>query len=228
MDIDIDLAPSKRELIFQKIREERGQLGCVQVCTFGTETTKSAILTACRGLGIDNDSAQYMTSLIPSERGFLWPIKDVINGNKEKNRHPVKAFLFEANKYKNLLDVVQKIEGLICSCGIHASGVNFYGEDPFDTACFMKATSGAIITQYSLHDAEYCGDTKFDFLVTKQMDIMKQCIDIFQDQGIIEKELTLKQAYDKYFHPDKLPVDDPKLWDAIDKADILALFQLII
>ena len=77
-DIDIDICPSKREEIFKSIREEVGQLGCVQVCTYGTETTRSAISTACRGYrskdfpdGIDNDVAQYMTSLAPSERGFV-------------------------------------------------------------------------------------------------------------------------------------------------------------
>lgn len=47
----------------------------MQVVTFGTEATKSAIQTACRGYrseeypdGIDVDIAQYMSSLIPQER----------------------------------------------------------------------------------------------------------------------------------------------------------------
>lgn len=159
--IDIDICPSKRELIFEKIREERGKLGCVQVCTYGTETTKSAVKTACRGYrseafpnGIDVDIAEYMSSLIPQERGFLWPLEDVINGNKEKGRKPVVRFLQEVNKYPGLIDIMINIQGLINHRGVHASGVNFYGEDPFETACFMKAKSGAITTQYSLHDAE--------------------------------------------------------------------------
>lgn len=74
-DIDLDLAPSKIQKIFSEIRKERGELGLVQVCTFGTEGTKSAILTACRGYrsedypeGIDVDEAQYLSSLIPQER----------------------------------------------------------------------------------------------------------------------------------------------------------------
>ena len=76
-DVDIDLAPSKIQKIFAAIREERGELGIVQVCTFGTEATKSTILTACRGYtseeypnGIDVDEAQYLSSLVPIERGF--------------------------------------------------------------------------------------------------------------------------------------------------------------
>ena len=160
-DIDIDVSPSKRELVFEKIREERGQLGCVQVCTYGTETTKSAIKTACRGYrsedypeGIDIDTAEFLTSLIPQERGFLWDIHDVIYGNEEKGRKPVKTFINEISNYPGLLEIIESIEGLICRRAIHASGCNFYGDDPYKTACFMKAKNGAITTQWSLHDAE--------------------------------------------------------------------------
>ena len=95
-DIDIDLAPSKLPKIFKEIREERGEFGLIQVCTFGTEGTKSAILTACRGYrsedypdGIDVDDAQYISSLVPSERGFLWSLKDLIEGDPDKGRKPL-------------------------------------------------------------------------------------------------------------------------------------------
>lgn len=231
-DIDIDICPSKRELIFDKIREERGKLGCVQVCTYGTETTKSAIKTACRGYrskeypeGIDVDIAEYLSSLIPSERGFLWDIHDVAYGNEEKDRKPVRAFLNEIAKYPGLLDIIENIEGLICRRGIHASGVNFYGEDPFETACFMKAKNGAITTQYSLHHTEYCSDVKFDFLVTEVEDIIAQCIGLLQKYNKIDSDLTLRQAYDRYLAPEKLPIDDDKLWKACISGKVQKLFQ---
>lgn len=230
--IDIDLCPSKRELIFEKIREERGQLGCVQVCTYGTETTKSAIKTACRGYrsqefpeGIDIDIAEYMTSLIPQERGFLWNIHDVVYGNEEKDRKPVKSFLNEVNKYPGLLSIIESIEGLICRRGIHASGVNFYGEDPFETACFMKAKNGAMTTQYSLHDAEYCSDVKFDFLVTEIQDVIVQCLNMLQEYGQIEQDLSLRELYNKYIHPDALPIEDDKIWNAAASGKVLKCFQ---
>lgn len=232
-DIDVDLAPSKRDKIFEKIREERGQLGVAQVATFGTATTKSALLIAARGYhteefptGIDNDLAQYLTSMIPSERGFLWPFHDIVYGNEEKGRKPNTTFLNEIKKYPGLLEIAMKLEGVVVSRSVHASGVNFYGEDPFETACFMKSSKGTITTQYSLANCEYCSDVKFDFLVTQQMDIMAQCITMLQEHGYFDKNLTLRQAYDKYVHPDKIPLEDNKLWDAIDSTDILALFQL--
>lgn len=231
-DIDIDICPSKRELIFEDIRKERGQLGCVQVCTYGTETTRSAIATACRGYrsedfpnGIDNDIAQYMTSLAPSERGFVWPVHDLVHGNEEKNRKPVKQFINEVKKYPGLLRVIETIEGLISHRGVHASGVVFYDKDPFETSCFMKATSGAIVTQYSLHDAEYCGDVKYDFLVTEIQDVITQCLNLLQEYNEIDENLSLRQIYDKYIHPDVLPIQDNKMWDVLAEGKVLKLFQ---
>ena len=89
----------------------------------------------------------------------------------------------------------------------------------------MKAKNGAITTQYSLHDAEYCGDVKYDFLVTEIQDVITQCINLLQESGKIDKNLTLKEAYDKYLHPNVLPLQDDKLWEAASSGKILKLFQ---
>lgn len=196
------------------------------MCTYGTETTKSAIATVARGMGIDNDISQYMTSLIPQERGFLWPLADVVNGNKEKDRKPVKQFLSEASKYPGFIEAAMGIEGVIKQRGIHASGVIFYDDDPYEDGCFMKATNGAITTQFSLHDAEAMGNVKYDFLVTEVQDVITQTIELLQKYGKIEPELSLREAYDKYLHPYTLPLDDDKLWDALNSGKIVKLFQL--
>lgn len=38
--------------------------------------------------------------------GFLWPINDVIYGNKDKNRKPVTIFISAINQYPGLLDII--------------------------------------------------------------------------------------------------------------------------
>jgi DNA polymerase-3 subunit alpha len=58
------------------------------------------------------------------------------------------------------------------------------------------------------------------------MDIMAQCIKELQSAGYMDNSLTLRQAYNKYVHPDVLPMKDKKLWDVIDSTDVVALFQL--
>ena len=230
-DIDIDLAPSKRPAIFKAIRKERGEFGLVQVATFGTEGTKSAVLTACRGYrsedypdGIDIDEAQYMSSLIPQERGFLWPIKDVINGNPEKDRKPITAFINEVNMYPGLLDIIINIEGLVNKRGIHASGVILYGDDPFDTASFMKAPNGELITCYDLHKAEAAGDTKYDFLVTEVSDKIIKCFELLAKDKVIE-DMGLRDTYNKYIHPEIIDTTQQDIWDHLAAGDILDVFQ---
>ncbi len=230
-DIDIDLAPSKRPLVFDAIRKERGELGLVQVATFGTEGTKSAILTACRGYrsedcpeGIDVDIAQYMSSLIPQERGFLWDINDVVYGNEEKDRKPVAAFIREVNNYPGLLDIIMYITGLVNKRGIHASGVILYGEDPYETASFMKAPNGDLITCYDLHRAEAAGDTKYDLLVTEISDKIIKCFEMLEQEGEIEPD-TLRNTYNKYIHPEVMDTTNPKIWEHLAAGDVLDVFQ---
>ena len=263
-DIDIDLCPSKRPLILQRIKEERGanfsseidelsrkNLGCTLIATFGTEGTKSAILTACRGYrgqgsgytvsgptnenedgwitdyrdGIDVDTAQYLSSLIPSERGFLWPLKDVVYGNKDKDRKPITAFINEINKYPGLLDIAMAIEGLINKRSSHASGVILFDEDPYEFGCFMKTPKGEIITQWDLHKCEACGMTKYDFLVTEVQDKIAETIRLLQKYNKIDSNLTLREVYNKYLHPEVLPLDDKTIWKALQENSVLNIFQ---
>lgn len=263
-DIDIDICPSKKGLIVKKIKEERGSrfnpdidelsrknLGCTLVATYGTEGTKSAILTACRGYrgqgsgyttsgptrdeeewatiyhdGIDNDEAQYMASLIPVERGFLWSLHDVVYGNPDKGREPILLFINEVKQYPGLLDIMFGIEGLINKRSSHASGVILFDEDPYEFGCFMKTPKGEIITQYDLHDCEAAGMVKYDFLVTEVQDKLAQAIRFLQEDGVIEDNgINLRSVYDKYFHPNVLPMDDKKVWDAIQNGTVINIFQ---
>ena len=231
-DIDIDLAPSKRPEIFKRIRQERGEFGLVQVATFGTETAKSAILTACRGYrseeypdGIDVDLAQYMSSLIPQERGFLWSIKDMVYGNPEKGRKPVTTFIREVNQYPGLLDIILYIGGLVNKRSSHASGVILYDIDPYETASFMRTPSGDLITCFDLHDAEAAGDTKYDFLVTEISDKIIQCFNLLQKDKQVETDYNLRQLYNKYLHPEIIDTTNPMIWKRLAAGDVMDVFQ---
>ena len=244
-DIDLDLCPSKRPLIIQRIKEERGKnfrkdiddlsrknLGCTLIATFGTEATRSAIATACRGYrsedypeGIDNDISLYLASLVPEERGFVWDLHDMVYGNPEKDRKPITTFINEVSQYPRLLDIMEGIEGLIKSRGSHASGVILFDEDPYEFGCFMRTPSGDIITQYDLHMAEAAGMTKYDFLLTDVQDKITQCIKFLQEDGEIDNSLTLKEVYDKYLHPDVLDIEDKEVWKNIQEGKVLNIFQ---
>ena len=230
-DIDVDLSPLVRPLVLKKVRQERGEKNCLLVATFGTEGTRSAILTACRGYrsedypqGIDNDVGQYLSSMIPSERGFLWSLHDVGYGNPKKDRQPSKAFINEVNKYPGLLDIMMGIEGLCNKRSSHASGVILY-DDLYDTGSLMRTPQGELITAYSLHDAEYAGDTKYDWLLTEACAKITYCLELLQKNGEVEQDLTLKEMYNKYIHPTVLDTNNSRIWDALANGGVLQVFQ---
>lgn len=106
--------------------------------------------------------AQYISSLIEQERGFIFSLKDTIYGNPEKDRKPNKTFIKEVSAYPGLLDIMLSIEGIICGRSSHASGVILYDDTLYETSAIMRTPSGDLVTQFDLHEAEACGDTKYD------------------------------------------------------------------
>lgn len=154
LDIDFDIEGNHRAQVLSKFREYYGEDRVANVATFRTEKSKSAILTAARGLGIDVDIAQYISSLIPSDRGLIRTLHQCYYGDEENGFAPIKQFITEMNNNPELWQVAQRIEGLISGYGIHAGGVIFV-EEPFtESTALMRAPDGTICTQFELHDCE--------------------------------------------------------------------------
>lgn len=165
-----------------------------------------------------------MSSLIPQERGFLWSISDVIHGNPDKDRKPVTTFIREVGQYPGLLNIIVSIEGLVNKRSSHASGVILYGEDPYETAAFMRTPSGDLITCYDLHMAEAAGDTKYDFLVTEISDKIIKCFELLKNDGKVEN-LGLRDLYNKYIHPEVIDTTDKRIWEHLAAGDVMDVFQ---
>ena len=155
LDIDTDVSGLNRAQVLEHIREVYGQDHVANVLTLRTEAPKSAILAACRGLGIDVDQAQYISSLVPAERGAIWPLHDCMYGNEAEGRQPVQQFVFEMTEnYPEIWRVIERTEGLIVGMGEQAGGVVFVDEPFTDSTALMRAPNGDIMTQFELHTAE--------------------------------------------------------------------------
>jgi DNA polymerase-3 subunit alpha len=155
LDIDTDIESGRRGQVLEHLRKVYGYDRVAGVATFGTEKAKSAILTAARGLGIDVDIAQYLSSMIESDRGQQRTLNQTFYGDEDKGFYANKQFVFEMiENYPELWAVAQKIEGLVCRMGVHAGGVIFVDEPFTNSAALMRAPDGTIITQFELHDAE--------------------------------------------------------------------------
>ena len=227
LDIDFDSEGSKRQQILNKFREVYGEDRVANVATFRTEQSKSAILTAARGLGIDVDIAQYVASLVPSDRGQLRSLSQCMNGDAENEWQPINQFVIEmTHNYPELWRVSSKIEGLICGSGIHAGGVIFVDEPFTESTALMRAPDGTICTQFELHAAEECSLIKYDVLTVEAMDKIHNCIDLLCEYGYADRKDTLKETYENIVGIYNLERDDLNMWKMVWNHQIISLFQM--
>lgn len=227
LDVDVDIEGGRRAKVLSSFRQYYGNERVANVLTLGTEKSKAAILTAARGLGIDIDIAQYLSSFIVADRGQTRTLKQTFYGDEENDMLPNKQFRFEMeNNYPELWEVAQYIEGLVCRVGIHAGGVIFVDE-PFTKSCaLMKAPSGEIITQLDLHDAEEVGLIKYDILSIEALDKIHNTLDLLIEQKYIEPKDTLKETYEEVIGIYTLDRDSQKMWEMCWNHEIMSLFQM--
>lgn len=227
LDVDIDIEGGRRAQVLNHFREVYGSNRVANVLTLGTEKSKSAILTAARGLGIDVDVASYLASMIKSERGIMQTLDQTFYGDEENGILPNKKFVEEMTQnYPELWKVAHKIEGLICRTGIHAGGVIFVDEPFENSTALMRAPDGTIITQYDLHDAEKVSLIKYDVLSVEALDKIHTCLDLLIKQNYIQPEATLKNTYEKIIGIYNLERENQKMWKMVWEHKINALFQM--
>ena len=226
LDVDFDIEGGRREQVLDKFREVYGSDRVANVATFGTEKSRSAIQTAARGLGIDVDESQYITSLIPSDRGITRTLKQCYYGDEDNDMKPIPAFVRAMDDNPELWQVAQKIEGIVCRVGIHAGGVIFVDEPFTESTALMTAPDGTIITAYELHDCEDVSLIKYDSLSVEAMDKIHTCLDLLIKDGLVEEKDSLKETYESALDIYKLDRTSPEMWKMLQEHKILSLFQM--
>lgn len=209
-----------------KVKEYMHSIGgdIVRVGTFTTESSKKAIQTACRGLGIPSDVGVFISSLIPIVRGKVRSLSKTYYGDLDDGLAPVTEFKNQVDKYEGLFETALGIENLVSGRGVHACGVipslNMLG-----SCATMKAPKGEVITQYDLGDCEASGLIKYDFLSTKTMGMIQVCMESLVEYGHMEWQGSLRATYDKYLHPKNINPEDSRYYEALNNGELLSAFQ---
>ena len=224
-DIDLDSEKSKRSKIIEALRMKYKPDHVLNIATFSTEGSRSALLSAARGMGIDIDEVSYLTSLIPVERGFSWTLSDCFKGNTKKGRKVVKELYNAVSKHEGLMEAALSIEGLIKGRSQHASGVYLYDSPYYVHNAAMKTSSGLIISQFDMKDSDYMGGLKLDLLTVEGIDKIRICMDLLIEHGYMEWQGSLRKTYNKFLHPDVLDYDTVEMWEKVAQNKVADLFQ---
>lgn len=220
-DIDTDSEPSKKYAIIEAIKQFFGEDKTLNVATFSSISSKTAIEKACRGLGIDDTTAAYLKSLIPVNRGKIAKLKDCLYGGD--STPVIHAFVEEIKKYPNLEKCALGLCDIISQKGLHPAGLVLSNKPYTEYCSMMRAPNGTPCTCYNLWDAEEVSLVKFDLLTVDALQKIHGALDAMVNDGVIEWQGNLRDTYNKYFHPDVIDYDTPEMWQCINK--MYSIFQ---
>lgn len=186
-DVDTDYAPKDRETIKEYLFNKKG-LYCSEIITFNTIALKGAIRDVARALEIS-----------------LSEVGDICN-NIENNEKEYRS----KEKYKELFEYVDILQGVIVSVGSHPCGF-IVSPIPLDEniGTFTTTTSKYPISQINMKEVDSLNFVKLDILGLDNIQVINEVCQLVN----IER-LT----------PDNIDDTDEKVWDSIIE-DNLGIFQ---
>lgn len=224
-DCDLDFSPNRMKELMDKFREHYGEDCILNTLTFKTESLKSAVKTACRGLGILPEDAQALSSMVPMSRGHVYTLSECEFGDEEHGYEAVPQFIEAIKKHDGLYETIKQIEGLVSGVSQHASAV-YWCEGTFLNYCgAMRIPSGVRTTCFDYRGMDQCHGLKVDILFVELQSKLMKCMELMLKGGVMEWQGSLRATYNKYLHPDVLEYNDHKMWDAMANGKIANLFQ---
>lgn len=226
-DIDIDSQAGERANILDLIKQKYGYDRVLNICTFKTEKTASAIQTIARGMGIDVNDAKYLSSLVVAEGTGTKTVKQCIEEYGKNSA--CTRFIDELKKvdeiFNGFIENIMRIEGLSVGRSIHASGVYIFPCHYTEMNSMMKSPNGVPTTQFDMGDSDMMGGLKVDMLTIEGLDRIRKTMDLLLKDNKIEWQGSLKETYDKYLHPDVLEYDNQEMWQLLYSGELINAFQ---
>ena len=206
-DIDIDFADDRRADVIEYVRQKYGNDSVAQIITFGTMGAKSVVRDVGRVMGLSYGECDRLAKMIPFD------LKMTLEKALKQSPELKQAYESEETT-RELIDTALILEDLTRNASVHAAGV-VIGDQPLVNLLPLKTDEdGAIVTQYAMNPVGELGLLKMDFLGLKTLTVIRNtCEMVKKTKGI---------AVDV----DRLPLDDAKTYDLLNKANTLGIFQL--
>ncbi|HEX7676283.1 MAG TPA: DNA polymerase III subunit alpha [Bdellovibrio sp.] len=205
-DFDIDFCQDRRQEVIRYVTEKYGQESVSQIITYGKLQTRAALKDVGRVLGMLFAETDQVTKLIPDKLGVT--LKESLE------MEPRLTELMEMNPtVATLIDLAQRVEGMVRNAGIHAAGVIIGDGQLVKHAPLYKGADGEQVVQYDMKHAEKIGLIKFDFLGLKTLTHINLALKLIKkNRG---KTITTKQ----------IPMNDAATFEMMSRGDTAGVFQ---
>ncbi len=206
-DFDIDFSIEGRGEVIEYVSKKYGRDKVSQIITFGTMAARAVIRDVGRALGVPYSQVDKIAKMIPFEPNMT--IEKALQMEPDlKNR------MENEPTVGKMIEISSKLEGLSRHASTHAAGVVLSREPLTDFVPLQLTSEGEISTQYIAEDLEPLGLLKMDFLGLRTLSV------IYNTLNIISK--TKGETIDI----DKVPLDDPKVYELLAKGECCGIFQL--
>jgi DNA polymerase-3 subunit alpha len=223
-DFDIDFCMDRRDEVIDYVARKYGRDHVSQIITYGSMAAKAVLRDSGRVLGMGYGQVDKLAKLIPP-RPLDLTLSDAL-GRSEKSKKEtdrvVKDFcdLYDNDEdSRTLIDLALKLENLTRNAGKHAGGVVIAPTPLTDFApLFCEPGGEGVVTQFDKDDVEAVGLVKFDFLGLRTLTIIDWAVKAINKRRAVGDEEPLRI--------EALPLDDPKVYALLKRAQTVAVFQL--
>jgi len=209
-DFDIDFCQHGRDRVIDYVRKKYGEDSVSQIATFGTMAARAVVRDVGRVLDLGYNFCDQLAKLIPVQPGKLITLEmaremEPLLAQREKSEDEV----------AELLELGEKLEGLVRNVGMHAGGV-LIAPGRLTDFCPLYAAEGTtnVISQLDKDDVEAVGLVKFDFLGLTTLTILDWA------------ERYVRGLGEPAFSLEKLPLDDAQTYKLLSSGNTTAVFQL--
>jgi error-prone DNA polymerase len=208
-DIDLDLpSGDQRERAIQYVYKRYGELGAAMTANVITYRGRSAAREVGKALDFDEETLGRLAGLV-----HTWEWKDPKDSTARQFRD---AGLDIRNpRIKKFFELYERVQDLPRHLGQHSGGmVICQGQLNSVVPLEPAVMPGRVVVQWDKEDCADLGLIKVDLLGLGMMAVLEESIQLISD------------AYKEKIDLAQLPQDDPKVYEALQKADTIGLFQV--
>ncbi len=204
-DIDIDFCFERREEVIDYVRNKYGKEHVAQIITFGTMAARASVRDVGRVLNVPYNEVDRIAKLIPPNSS----IEEALQSSQELQN------LVENNaQAKKIIDIAKRIEGQARHASIHAAGIVISKDPLMEYVPLQVMNISEVVTQFPMTNLEELGLLKMDFLGLRTLTV------------IYDTLKKIKENYGIDIDIDNLPLDDPKVYELLQKGETIGVFQL--
>jgi DNA polymerase-3 subunit alpha len=156
-----------------------------------------------------------IAKLIPNDPGQKTGLKQALETVDELKEY------YKQPKFRELLDLVKKVEGVVRHNSVHAAAVVIADQPLYYYTPIQRDTkSGKTITQYDMYSLDCnvsddaIGLLKFDFLGLRNLSIMQEALKLIKKTRGEDIDLS------------RLPLNDKETFSLLSKGETTGVFQL--